>query len=120
MPEHTFKLKVYNCQSAQFSVNLTEEYDWYAFREGEKYKAGIILGGRVEDNKYAWNGLPKTGNVWQDNIYKTVFIDGDAFKVCKYYKDKEVELSEQLRCCDTIPATGYCLVPFPIVKRILE
>ena len=113
-------MKVHRCQAVQFSIDLSEDYDWYKFEENEKYKSGIILSGVVNENKYEGVKNLEPKMAWENNSYKTVFIDGDALKLCKTLKNANIKLSEKIVCCDTLPAVGYCTVPFPIANAIQQ
>lgn len=116
-PEHSFKLKVLKCQSYASGFDLSTGKDWYDFEDREKTHTGTLLTGKVTENKYNWRGMTPNKNEWSDVILKTVFINEAADHACAIYKDKEVEFYEVFRCCDTIPAVGICVVPFPIATR---
>ncbi len=116
-PKHGFELRVASCQSVAFSIDLSKDYDWYNFEDGEKIYAGTLLTGTVTKSEYQLRGLVDEKKAWNDGSVKSVFLNGVADEICSAYGQKNIAFEEVFRCCDTLPATGICVVPFPIVKR---
>lgn len=116
-PTHTFEMKVYRCQAASFGANLLDNHLLQELSDAQKQQTGMVISGYVAKNNYSEDGADFLKS-WQDESDRTVFVLGDAAKDCEGYLNKTTKFERSFPCCDTLPATGICLVPLAIASEI--
>ncbi|MDJ0657596.1 MAG: hypothetical protein QNJ40_25785 [Xanthomonadales bacterium] len=117
------QIQVYSCNGMSMTPDsYPGEYGWLADRgtRGAMINARIlqsrsVIRADIPPERY---DLIYPQELPEPNDVLNVFVEGEAEEICpKFREQKELWVISRFRCCDTSPAVGICIVPFPVVEE---
>lgn len=112
-PEVRSEVRVVSCSSAAFGAS-----DVSLARSGQRV-SGALLVVDVKSSELVWS--PDTARstsevtAWRNGDRKSLFVAKPSTDVCPKHVPAELTVVTSLPCCDTLPATGVCLLPESVV-----
>lgn len=115
-PKQIFTMDVSRCSEITLDASVSYNRLSYFYDKSGASVSGVLLSGYVIRNNFNWESHPERniGRNWKPNDYIQVFIKGDAQTYCDRAMPVTKDFEIVRHCCDVLPPTEICLVPYAV------